>query len=170
MRTQILLLLIPLAGIGCQSTAQLKPQPLTAESPAAVELKAPDMFVERYYYTPPKETEIRIGRYTSAKAASSDEQENLLNVVIQTEIPAKILTVGEAIRFLLMRSGYSLAPIEAQGKHVPQLLNKPLPHAHRKVGPIMLKDALGMIVGNAYWMSADPVHRLIAFDTVEEFK
>ena len=34
----------------------------------------------------------------------------------------------------------------------------------------MLKDALMMLVGKAYWMKVDPVHRLIAFDTVEEFK
>lgn len=170
MRTHIFLLLIPLVSAGCQTAATVKPNPVVTEAPKVIEQPAPDMFVERYYYTPPKETEIRIGRYSSAKASSSDEQQNLLNVVIKTEIPAKIVTVGEAIDFLLMRSGYSLAPVEAQGKHVPQLLKKRLPHAHRKVGPIMLKDALGMIVGNAYWMSADPVHRLIAFDTVEEFK
>lgn len=170
MRTKITFLVVTLALTGCIHKETTKPRQITPVQDTAQEQPAPDLFVESYYYTPPKETEIRIGRYTAAKASNTDEQENLLNVVIQTEIPAKIVTVGEAIDFLLLRSGFSLAPVEAQGKHVPQLLNKTLPHAHRKVGPVMLKDALSMLVGNAFWMRADPVHRLIAFDTVEEFK
>lgn len=168
MRTKVVCLLLPLALSAC-SVQETKPVSTVVKQPP-VEQKKPDMFVERYYYQPPKETQIQIGRYSSADAANTDEQENLLNVVIQTEIPATVTTVGEAIDFLLLRSGFSLAPIEAQGKHVTQLLKKSLPQAHRRVGPVMLKDALTMIVGKAFWMSVDPVHRLIAFDTVEEFK
>lgn len=168
MRTKLAYILLPLAMSAC-SVQETKPVSKIVTQPP-VEQKKPDMFVERYYYQPPKETQVQIGRYSSADASNTDEQENLLNVVIQTEIPATVMTVGEAINFLLLRSGFSLAPVEAQGIHVTQLLQKSLPQAHRRVGPIMLKDALTMLVGKAFWMSVDPVHRLIAFDTVEEFK
>lgn len=170
MRTKTLILLIPLICSGCISQISKSHNHSIEPVQSEVEPEKPDMYVERYYYSPPESTQIQIGRYTAADASNTDEQENLLNVVIDTEVPAKIVTVGETIDFLLLRSGFTLAPGEAQGKHVSQLLKKKLPHSHRRVGPIMLKDALSMIVGKAFWMRVDPVHRLIAFDTVEEFK
>lgn len=170
MRTKHLVLLTPIIFAGCLPQTTKPVTESNLQTQAEAEPARPDMFVERYYYTPPESTQIQIGRYTAADASNTDEQENLLNVVIDTEVPAKIVTVGETIDFLLMRSGFSLAPAEAQGSHVSQLLKKKLPHAHRRVGPIMLKDALSMVVGKAFWMRVDPVHRLIAFDTVEEFK
>lgn len=147
-----------------------KQQPNHEIEPEIIEKPRAEIFLERYDYQPPTATQIRVGRYSTADAVNSREQENLLHVVITTEIPTTAKTVGEAIEFLLLRSGYSLASPEMQGSHVKQLFQKPLPYSHRKVGPVMLKDALMMLVGKAYWMKADPVHRLIAFDTVDEFK
>ena len=169
MRTKTILALLPILVSGCITLPKsggsepVQPQPV-AEKPA------PEIFIERYDYEPPSATQIRVGRYSTADAVNTSEQENLLDVVVDTQIPASEKSVGEAIEFLLMRSGYTLAAAEMQGEHVKQLLKKPLPQAHRKVGPVMLKDALMMLVGKAYWMKVDPVHRLIAFDTVKEFK
>lgn len=169
MRTKLFLVVIPAIITGCITLP--KSEQNTAVIPTTVEpVTSPDIFIERYDYQPPAATQIRVGRYSSADAVNSDQQENLLQVVIDTEIPQSAKTVGEAIEFLLMRSGYTLAAESKQGNHVKQLLSKPLPHAHRKIGPVMLKDALMMLVGKAYWMKVDPVHRLIAFDTVKEFK
>jgi len=169
LRTKLLITLLPVCITGCitlpSTNQQVKPVEV-AEAP----LPATDIFIERYDYEPPSATQIRVGRYSNADAVNTRQQENLLEVVIDTEIPSRAKTVGEAMEFLLMRSGFSLAAPSKQGMHVKQLMSKPLPHSHRKIGPVMLKDALMMLVGKAYWMKVDPVHRLIAFDTVEEFK
>ncbi|HBX60541.1 MULTISPECIES: hypothetical protein [unclassified Methylophaga] len=169
MRTILLAALLPVFMTGCITLPSVKQQ-TKAVAIADAQKPKPNIFIERYDYEPPSATQIRVGRYTNADAVNTQQQENLLEVVIDTEIPSKAQTVGEAIEFLLMRSGFSMASPTIQGGHVKQLLSKPLPHAHRKIGPVMLKDALMMLVGKAYWMKVDPVHRLIAFDTVEEFK
>ena len=169
MRTKILAAIVPLLMSGC-TELPINNQHVKPVEVADVSQSKPDIFIERYDYEPPSATQIRVGRYTNADAVNTKQQENLLEVVIDTEIPSKAQTVGEAIEFLLMRSGFSMASPSIQGEHVKQLLSKQLPEAHRKIGPVMLKDALMMLVGKAYWMKVDPVHRLIAFDTVEEFK
>lgn len=153
---------------GCaQTKVETKPVPLAPHKPPA---KKVDMYVERYQAETPDDALMQIGRYTVANATATVDQEDLLNVVIKTEIPQNEKTVKDAMRFLLMRSGYSLAPKSMQGKYVEQLLAKQLPYAHRNIGPITLKDALMMLMGKAFWMKVDPVHRLIAFDTVKEFQ
>jgi len=169
LRTKLLIAALPVIMTGCITlpTFEQEAKPITTTgSPEVI----PDIFIERYDYEPPKETQVRVGRYSSAAAVNTRQQENLLEVVVDTEIPSQEQTVGQAIDFLLLRSGYTLAAPDIQGKHVKQLLNKTLPEIHRKIGPVMLKDALMMLVGKAYWMKVDPVHRLIAFDTVDEFK
>ena len=169
MRTILLIAILPVVLTGCLSLPIVDQESKQAE-PTDTPVAISDIFIERYDYEPPKETQIRVGRYSSAAAVNTRQQENLLEVVVDTEIPNQEKTVGQAINFLLLRSGYTLAVPEIQGKHIKQFLNKKLPQIHRKIGPVMLKDALMMLVGKAYWMKVDPVHRLIAFDTVEEFK
>lgn len=169
MRTPTILFLSVLAS-GCSSLPQLTQTEPPKQTFEPVEVKKTDTYIQRYQYEPPEATQVRVGRYSSADAVNTDHQENLLHVVIDTRIPKSAKTVGEGIDFLLMRSGFSMADTDIQGEHISQLLKKPLPHAHRDVGPVMLKDALMMLVGKAYWMKVDPVHRLIAFDTVQEFK
>lgn len=169
MRTILLAALLPVLMNGCITFPSVEQQTKPVAIADAQKPK-PNIFIERYDYEPPSATQIRVGRYTNADAVNTKQQENLLEVVIDTEIPSKAQTVGEAIEFLLTRSGFSMASPSIQGEHVKQLLSKPLPHAHRKIGPVMLKDALMMLIGKAYWMKVDPVHRLIAFDIVEEFK
>lgn len=168
MRTQIQLTLISLSLTACVHTQQVIDQPSTPVTPVVT--SNADTFYVKSYTREPDETLIYIGRYATASTASTFEQEDLLDVVIQTTIPNHIKTIKEAIDFLLIRSGYGLAASYKQGDYVEQLLAKPLPYAHRKLGPIRLKDALLLLVGKAYWMKADPVHRLLAFETVKEFK
>jgi len=143
-----------------------KPVPIEAVAP----LEAKEAFYVQAYKQDPDETRIQVGRYAYVNAAATPDQKDLLRVVIQTSIPNDITTIGDAVDFLLMRSGFAMADKEKQGAYVSQLLAKPLPYAHRNLGPITLKDALLLLVGNAYWMKADPVHRLIAFETVKEFQ
>lgn len=154
----------------CGGTHPIKSAPL---EPVAKSVVTPTK--EEFFYSKKKEyidrsSEMRVGRYSTARLSSTPDQEDLLQVIIETKIPNNIQTVGGAIQFLLQRSGYQLADPSKQGVNVNQLFKMKLPFSHRKIGPITLKNALLLIAGEAYWMKVDPVHRLIAFDTIKEFK
>ena len=78
--------------------------------------------------------------------------------------PERIQTVGEAVRYLLQRSGYRLATAESIGPDTVALFALPLPTVHRSLGPMALKDALETLAGPVFHLVQDPVHRLITFE------
>ena len=78
--------------------------------------------------------------------------------------PKRIQTLGEAVRYLLQRSGYRLATAEAIGPDTVALFALPLPAVHRSLGPMTLRDALETLAGPAFHLVQDPVHRLITFE------
>jgi len=112
---------------------------------------------------------VQVGRYSTLNPIPSLEQQHLLNVIIRVTIPNEKRTVGRAIEYLLRRSGYSLAQSLAQGPKVTQLFQKPLPEVHRNLGPMTLEDALLTVVGQAFRLDVDPVHRLVAFERRPDF-
>ncbi|MCP3994765.1 MAG: hypothetical protein GY722_06845, partial [bacterium] len=73
-------------------------------------------------------------------------------------------TVGEAVRYLLQRSGYRLPTAESIGPDTVVLFGLPLPAVHRSLGPMTLRDALATLAGPAFYLVQDPVHRLITFE------
>jgi hypothetical protein len=44
------------------------------------------------------------------------------------------------------------------------MLTLPLPGAHRQFQPLPLKDVIALLVGPAFVLVQDPVHRLLAFE------
>jgi type IV pili sensor histidine kinase/response regulator len=91
-------------------------------------------------------------------------QADLLAAIIMVRIPESVQTVGEAVRYLLLRSGYRLLAEEAMNADAIDLLALPLPAVHRAFGPIVLRHALEMLVGPAFRLVQDPQHRLISFE------
>ena len=68
------------------------------------------------------------------------------------------------MKFLLARSGYVLAEDSVLSKEAKALLRLPLPHIHRKIGPMTLDRALHTLSGDAFELVVDPVHRKIAYE------
>ena len=91
-------------------------------------------------------------------------QKDILATALTVLFPERIQTVGEAIRYLLQRSGYRLASAEAIGPDTVSLFALPLPAVHRSLGPMTLKEALEILVGPGFHLVQDPVHRLITFE------
>ena len=90
-------------------------------------------------------------------------QENtrgLLQQVIDISIPTTAdATVGDAMRHVLLRSGYRLCDaVEAA-----TLYALPLPAAHLRLGPLMLRDALLTLAGPAWELSVDGLTRQVCF-------
>ncbi len=113
---------------------------------------------------------VRVGRYSSINPVATEQQSNLLSVVVTISFNAHINSVGEAINHLLLRSGYHLASLKASDPMLPVLLDAPLPHTHKKIGPITIENALHMLAGSAWALVVDPVHRLVSFELVEKYQ
>jgi len=111
--------------------------------------------------------EVQVGRYATVAALPTAEQIELLSAIVNMAFPASIVTVGQAVRYLLQPSGYRLS---SQGTSEPireTLLNLPLPEPHRALGPMPLKTALVTLAGPAFRLVEDPVHRLVSFERCE---
>ncbi len=108
--------------------------------------------------------EIQVGRYSLLAATPTDAQVDLLATIITSEFPERIQTVGEAVHYLLQRSGYRLATDQVSGPETHTLFMLPLPAVHQTLGPMKLRDALGTLTGPAFKLVQDPVHRLITFE------
>ncbi len=106
--------------------------------------------------------EVQVGRYSSLPAMPTVAQADLLAAIVTVTFPARIHTVGEAVNYLLQRSGYRMA--DAVSPETMQLLELPLPAVHRSLGPITLTQALQTLAGPAFLLIHDPVHRLISFE------
>ena len=108
-------------------------------------------------------SDIQTGRYSMYSAAPTQAQAELLEATVTVQLPAQIQTIGEAVRYLLQRSGYRLASIESTEPDTRALFALPLPAVHRYLGPMTLRDALETLAGPAFHLVQDPVHRLITF-------
>jgi len=108
--------------------------------------------------------EIQVARYSTTTIAPTPAQAELLSTTVTLRFPERIQTVGEAVRYLLQRSGYRLADPEGMGSETMALFVLPLPAVHRSLGPITLREALQTLAGPAFLLVQDPVHRLITFE------
>ena len=109
-------------------------------------------------------SEVQVGRYSALRAMPTAAQADLLSTVITVRFPGRIQTVGEAVHYLLQRSGYRLAEHHTTNSVTADLLALPLPAVHRNLGPILLKQALETLAGPVFRLVQDPVHRLISFE------
>lgn len=58
--------------------------------------------------------DVQVGRYSLFSATSTEAQADLLATTMTVRFPEQIQTVGEAVRYLLQRSGYRLATAEGR--------------------------------------------------------
>ena len=111
--------------------------------------------------------EVQVGRYATVRAVPTVEQADLLAAQVMLRLPASVATVGQAVEYLLQSSGYRLAPQDTAEPSRTNLLNLPLPEPHRVLGPMPLQTALETLVGPAFRLVEDPVHRLVSFERCE---
>lgn len=108
--------------------------------------------------------DAQVGRYSVVAAVPTEAQADLLATTMTVRFPERIRTLGEAVRYLLQRSGYRLAGTDSIGPDTIALFALPLPTVHRSLGPMTLRNALETLAGPAFSLVQDPVHRLITFE------
>lgn len=143
---------LSLALLGCVSH-----RPATEPNPPvlAATLPAPN----------PDAPVVRQSRYTLVEVTPSADQRDLLAQIVEISIPSTANpTVGDAIRHVLLRSGFRLCP---QADDLATLLALPLPAAHLQLGPLFLRDALRTLVGPAWPMDEDAQMREVCFRHAE---
>lgn len=102
----------------------------------------------------------RYGRYTLVELVPEPEQRDLMQQVVEITIPPALdTTVGDAMRHVLQRSGYRLC----DGSEAATLYALPLPAAHLRLGPLVLRDALLTLAGPAWDMAVDDTSRQVCF-------
>jgi type IV pili sensor histidine kinase/response regulator len=111
-----------------------------------------------------KASEVQVGRYSLLSSTPTAAQADLMATPVTIQFPERIQNVGEAVRYLLQRSGYRLANAEALEPKAMALLSLPLPAVHRSLGPLTLQQALQTLAGPTFRLVQDPVHRLIAVE------
>lgn len=105
---------------------------------------------------------VRYGRYTLIELIPDDGQRDLMQQVLNLTIPAAAnATVGDALHYVLRRSGYRLCDPRADTTAV--LYALPLPAAHEHLGPITLHDALQLLAGPRWTLHVDDETREVCF-------
>ena len=102
----------------------------------------------------------RYGRYTLVELVPEPAQRDLLQQAVEVSIPPMLdASVGDAMRHVLLRSGYRLC----DAAEAATLYALPLPAAHLRLGPLMLRDALLTLAGPAWELSVDDLTRQVCF-------
>lgn len=108
---------------------------------------------------------VQTDRYTQVSLKPSLEQQDPLKAIVKTRFPqGSVATVGEAMDYLLARSGYQIASTPNRDPKVQALFSLPLPAVHRDIGPVRLDTALSMLAGSGYAVVYDRVNRLVSVD------
>lgn len=103
----------------------------------------------------------RYGRYTLIELVPQPAQRDLLQQAVEITIPPTLdATVGDAMRHVLLRSGYRLC----DGTEAAALYTLPLPAAHLHLGPLLLRDALLVLADPAWALSVDDRTREVCFN------
>jgi len=105
----------------------------------------------------------QISRYMTVTNKAQFSQTHLLSQSIQVHFTQNIRTVGDAINYLLHFSGYALIAESQQSTALKIMLSHPLPIVDRELGPMPLRNGLGVLVGSAFYLSEDPVNRIVDF-------
>lgn len=103
---------------------------------------------------------VRYGRYTLVELAPTAAQQDLLLQVVDVAVADTLhASVGDALRYVLLRSGYQLCG----GADTDAFQSLPLPVAHYRLGPLPLRDALLTLTGPAWDLHVDDGTRQVCF-------
>jgi type IV pili sensor histidine kinase/response regulator len=105
----------------------------------------------------------QVSRYLTVSNKPKLSQTNLLSQLIQVRFTRNVQSVGDAMNYLLKFSGYSLIAESQMSPEMKSTLQKPLPIVDRELGPITLSDALSILSGPAFYLTHDPVNRVVNF-------
>lgn len=152
--SRVLLCLLITAALTNGCTTASTPTPPTPAEPAKKGPSASARWMPEFIPV------VRYGRYTLVELAPASAQQDLLLQVVDVAVPeTRTATVGDALRHVLLRSGYQLC----SSSDIAALNALPLPASHYRLGPLLLRDALLTLAGPAWDLEVDDGARRICF-------
>ena len=112
---------------------------------------------------------IEIDRYTLMSPEPQAEELDPLSVNVELAFPPNIITVEDAVVFVLENSGWVLAVNESSDNSLSLTLDRPLPKVHRRLSFMPLRSVLQVLVGQYYVPVEDPLRRIYTFDLKDEY-
>ena len=104
---------------------------------------------------------VVLGRYSTSSSVPPEYLSEPIDVVVSLVFPRQtVRTIGEAINFTLLRSGYRFDD-SAANDAARQFLDLPLPESQRQVGPYSVKTILDVLSGSAWQMQVNRVNRTV---------
>ncbi len=108
---------------------------------------------------------VRVARYSQLVGADRTERDPLA-IVAALRFPREIVvTVGDGLRYLLQRTGYSVVAGDTDSEH---LLALPLPESHRQLGPHRVHALAQILVGDAFVVCASARQRIVTVRAPDE--
>lgn len=114
--------------------------------------------------------EQRVGRYTVLGLGPTSQQQHPLQSLTNGKAFRRGVTVGDAMRQVLVPTGYSLASARAAGAAMEKLIAQPLPAIHRSLSVMPVTSALETLAGEGYQLVVDPINRLVAFEPAPRYR
>ncbi|CZH50311.1 hypothetical protein SCZ71_12665 [Legionella pneumophila serogroup 1] len=106
----------------------------------------------------------QINRYATVANKPLAAQVNPLLAVQQVHFPQEVQTIGQAIKWWLKFSGFSLVSKEKQPESLQIIMQQPLPQIDRNLGPLTVKDGLEVLVGQqSFALIENPLLRQVNF-------
>jgi len=143
-----------IAGLSSVSRAEMADSEALSEALTKVATKTPTKALMNQ----------QVARYSVLRPHLMVGQQDLLSIAKALRVPNEITTVGGALEWVIKDSGYRLAPPDQLTKDVKEMLQLPLPKAHRQFQALPLRDVVLLLAGSSFVLVHDPVHRLIAFE------
>jgi len=100
---------------------------------------------------------VRTDRYTLETLAPTGPQKDLLSAITEIRFPPRVVNVGDAIDYLLHRTGYQ----HIRTQQSTPALALPLPQVHRHIGPIDVRSALRILVGPKWKIQENQIARAV---------
>lgn len=110
------------------------------------------------------QNETQVGRYTTQVTLPAEADVNPMAVIAKVHFPRQVVTtVGDAVRYMLIRTGYQLAPEETLDPRVRQVFALRLPDHQRVLGPYRVDATLSVLMGQPFKLVTDPVSRTVTY-------
>lgn len=114
----------------------------------------------------------QVSRYLEVKMKAKQEQVNPLYSVVRVEFPVMIITVKDAIDYVLDDTGYEVVHEQLWTKEMSLILSAKISHTQRdlKNTPLKILDVIDLIVGEAFYVVRDPIRRKISVVLKDEYR
>ncbi|MDC5870294.1 hypothetical protein OPW39_15910 [Vibrio europaeus] len=113
---------------------------------------------------------IQTDRYGLELAEPTKEELDPLSITVKINFPPNVVTVRDAIKYVMEPSGWVLADEMANDSALAITLDRPIPQVHRNLSLMPLRTVLQVLVGGYFEPVEDPIRRIYTFDLKEEFR